>query len=105
MSTKSIAYLFLGLSILNIPVMAFFYSGAGTQTDDPFARLSLGNVGSPALVCDDGPNLQLLYNTQHMENGQASFSWSEYNDASEMSLNCGTGSTLVDLVGVGIPST
>lgn len=53
MSTKSISWLFLVLSIWNLPVMFFFYSGAGTQSNDPFARLSLGNVGAPGSLCDD----------------------------------------------------
>ena len=62
MSTKSVAYLFLFISIINIPVMAFFYSGAGTGSTNIFAMLSLGNVGSPAMVCDDMPDLRGLYN-------------------------------------------
>jgi hypothetical protein len=42
--------------------MAFFYSGAGTGSTNIFAMLSLGNVGSPAMVCDDMPDLRGLYN-------------------------------------------
>lgn len=71
MSTKSIAWLFFVLSLWNLPVMAFFYSGAGAQTDDIFAKLSLGNVGSPALVCDDGPDLLPLYGLNHMDGDDA----------------------------------
>lgn len=37
MSTKAMAYLFLVLGILNLPVLFFFYSGNATQSDSTYA--------------------------------------------------------------------
>lgn len=52
MTTKSLAILFLILSILNIPVYLFYYTGNEkgsldyeTKLQDIFAKLSLGNIG------------------------------------------------------------
>jgi len=53
-STMSMAFLFLFLTILNLPVYAFYYSGnistneAGQESlkvSDYFAMISLGNIG------------------------------------------------------------
>lgn len=50
MSTKALAWFFLAISILNIPVLMFYYKGnndssASQAVDGIFAKLSLGNVG------------------------------------------------------------
>jgi hypothetical protein len=50
MSTKALAWFFLFLTIINIPVL-MFYSLGNDKADrneigkDPFAYLSLGNIG------------------------------------------------------------
>ena len=49
MSTKALSYFFLFLTILNIPIFIFFYSGnpnTAGSFDSIFATFSLGNVGS-----------------------------------------------------------
>ena len=63
MATKSLALLFLIITILNIPVYAFYYSGnitkisSGGETkqafsySDYFAMLSLGNIGQSQNAC------------------------------------------------------
>lgn len=52
LSTKALAFFFLFISILSVPIMGFYYNGnpdnaGGTGiVDSYFAMLSLGNVGS-----------------------------------------------------------
>lgn len=55
MTTKALAYLFLFLTLLNIPVYLFYYSGNVSLSDNEqqsaikfqnyFAMVSLGNIG------------------------------------------------------------
>ena len=48
MTTKALGYLFLYLTILNIPVYLFYYSGNMTKVTnvtENFSKLSLGNIG------------------------------------------------------------
>ena len=52
MVTKSLAWLFLFLTILNLPVYGFFYSGNITKNNNSgfsvtgyFSMFSLGNIG------------------------------------------------------------
>ena len=50
LATKSLAWLFFFLTILNIPVYAFYYASNPTSADsrspqDFFASMSLGNIG------------------------------------------------------------
>jgi hypothetical protein len=56
MSTKALSWLFLILTILNLPVMLFYFNGSGgTQKDvnDLAIRLSLGNVGESSQACGE----------------------------------------------------
>ena len=60
MLTKAFAWLFLFLTVLNIPVYAFFYSGNITELEstaislsDYFSMLSLGNIGSSINACGE----------------------------------------------------
>ena len=64
MSTRSMAVLFLVLTIVNIPLFAFYYSGSknadsggkavkGDSFDDYFALLSLGNTGQNEFTCSE----------------------------------------------------
>ena len=65
MTTKAMAALFFILTIINIPIFAFYYSGttAASQDDgsaaeatsftDYFALLSLGNAGAGSWACDE----------------------------------------------------
>ena len=48
MSTKTLAYLFMFLTILNIPVFFFYWSGNMTEitaATQSFSKISLGNIG------------------------------------------------------------
>lgn len=52
--TKALAWLFLFLTIINIPTMAFFYTGNESDIEDVqglFARVSLGNIGQDDGAC------------------------------------------------------
>jgi len=54
MSTKALAWFFLFLTILNIPVFLYFVKGDQSSTsviDSMFGRLSLGNVGEGGVAC------------------------------------------------------
>jgi len=56
MSTKALSWFFLFLSILNIPVMAFYLAGNDSAVEfsavtDLFALTSMGNVGQTGLTC------------------------------------------------------
>jgi hypothetical protein len=67
MSAKSLAILFLVLTIINIPCYVFYF---GSSTDsanikspqDLFNALSLGNIGQAAHACD-------VINWAHDEDG------------------------------------
>lgn len=61
MSTKALAFLFTALAIFNIPVLAFFYSGNATQSESQLSKLTLGNVGAPAIACDTTKNMVDLW--------------------------------------------
>lgn len=63
MSTRAMAILFMVLTVLNIPLFAFYYAGtknadtggSGTKADsfdDYFALFSLGNTGSSGYSCN-----------------------------------------------------
>lgn len=64
MSTKALSWFFLFLTILNIPVMAFYGRGNGNDdlttfeyllyvVSNAFTVLSLGNVGQSAVACGE----------------------------------------------------
>ena len=59
LSTKALAWFFLVLSILNIPIYVFYSQGDkkldGTllSSENAFSLLSLGNIGSNAHGCGD----------------------------------------------------
>ena len=61
MKTKTLTYLFFFLTILNLPVFAFYYSGNqsladGQQFQDYFGILSLGNIGQDQNACGEANN-------------------------------------------------
>lgn len=56
MSTRAMTILFAVLSIMNIPLFIFYYSGsrqAEQGFDDIFLKLSLGNAGSSSYTCGE----------------------------------------------------
>ena len=59
MSTRALAWFFLFLTILNIPVMLFYGLGnrdsndTQSVTESPFTVLSLGNVGQSTAACGE----------------------------------------------------
>jgi hypothetical protein len=64
MTTQALIYLFVVLTILNIPIFAFYYSGTQAATagegsvadasfTDYFGLLSLGNAGAGSYACDE----------------------------------------------------
>ena len=58
MSTKALSWLFLILTILNLPVMIFYFNGSGGTDSqkglkDLFVQLSLGNVGESSQACGE----------------------------------------------------
>ena len=67
--TKSLAWLFFFLSILNIPTMVFFYTGQEAETEDLedfFAKLTLGNIGEDQSIC----STYLYPTTDNMKNDE-----------------------------------
>ena len=65
MSTKALSWFFLFLSILNIPVMAFYLSGNDSAIEfnavtDLFALMSMGNVGQTGFTCN-GIDMTVAY--------------------------------------------
>ena len=57
LATKALAILFFFLTVINIPVYAFYYASNPTSVDstslqDYFASLSLGNIGQSEHACD-----------------------------------------------------
>jgi len=57
LATKSLTWLFFFLTILNIPVYAFFFASNPSSLDstspqDIFASVSLGNIGQSEYACD-----------------------------------------------------
>lgn len=57
LATKSLAWLFFFLTILNLPVFAFYYASNPTSENslslqDYFGSLSLGNIGESEHACD-----------------------------------------------------
>ena len=54
MSTKALTLLFLVLTIINVPVYAFFYEANDGEVQTPqdyFSKLSLGNLGQSERTC------------------------------------------------------
>ena len=69
MSTRAMFWLFTLLSILNIPVFAYYYTGTSSNADgesgskatgfeDYFVLLTLGNVGQNSFTCGKANYLQ-----------------------------------------------
>ena len=55
MSANSLAWMFMLLAILNIPVYLFYYQASQwpvLKTKDYFSKLSLGNLGTEEYACD-----------------------------------------------------
>ena len=93
MSTRGMSFLFAILTIINLPVYAYYYKGAnptaGNQAkgfEDYFTLLSLGNVGSSSYSCG-------RTNLAQIERGE---------DYSNIRLSCGLGSTLGSILHVGL---
>ena len=86
MTTQALAILFLVLTIINIPIFAFYYSGTKASDSgeagfsDYFALLSLGNAGAGSYACDT-----------------ASLNLDEYT----LNLKCGLGTSLGSLMEIG----
>ena len=58
MFTKSMGWFFLFISILNLPVLYFFWVGNPdgaemSATTDAFARMTLGNIGQDSIGCGE----------------------------------------------------
>ena len=94
------AYLFLVLGIINLPVLFFFYQGNGTQSDNNFAKLSLGNIGAPVVACADTTDNQLV-----LEGDSSKITLDEYKKYTELSIFCGIGSEIGDLILAGVPKS
>jgi len=65
MSTKALSCFFFFLTILNVPVMAFYLSGNDAAVDfeavtDIFALTSMGNVGQTGFACG-GVDMSVAY--------------------------------------------
>jgi len=65
MSTKALSCFFLFLTILNVPVMAFYLSGNDSPVEyetvtDLFALTSMGNVGQTGFTCN-GIDMTVAY--------------------------------------------
>ena len=92
MTTKAMATLFMVLTIINIPIFAFYYSGTtaaseaegsaaqATSFQDYFALLSLGNAGAGNFACDE---------------------LSVANEQYELKLKCGLGTIIGQLKEIG----
>ena len=73
MTVKAFAYLFLVLTIINIPLFFFYSSGGGVATDpdepqstsftDVFGIMSLGNLGVSDYTCSNLNIAKVGYNT------------------------------------------
>ena len=93
MSTKAFAWFFLAITVLNIPVIAFFASGnqAGdfNSLPDVFAILSMGNVGQSGFACNS-VKMEEFY-----ERDPKAFGYSpreqlqQYQRYSAININCG----------------
>ena len=57
MTTKALGWFFFFISLLNIPVLYFYYTGNpdnsenSVTTDNMFSRLTLGNIGQDSITC------------------------------------------------------
>ena len=57
MTTKAMGWFFFFISILNLPVLYFYYTGNQDNTENSvtmgntFARLTLGNIGQDSITC------------------------------------------------------
>jgi len=65
MSTKALSCFFLFLTILNVPVMAFYLAGNDSPVEletmtDLFALTSMGNVGQTGFACN-GIDMTVAY--------------------------------------------
>jgi hypothetical protein len=99
LTTRAMAWLFFALTIINIPVFAFYYHGTNTYThkndnsgtifEDYFSILSLGNIGQNSLACGDTNFAQI----EADENFEA---------FAKIELSCGFGSKLGKLLEIGL---
>jgi hypothetical protein len=86
MTSQALAVLFLVLTIINIPIFAFYYSGTKATDSgevgfsDYFALLSLGNAGAGSYACDT-----------------ASLNLDQYS----LNLKCGLGTSLGSIKEIG----
>ena len=100
MTTKFLSQLFCLLAVINIPIMVFFSRGdgirAGVGEAGIFSSLSLGNLGTVPVTCDDKVNLQNFWDTNSLTKAE--------HDASMITVNCGEGSSLENLIALGLPS-
>jgi hypothetical protein len=98
-STRAMAWLFFALTIINIPVFAFYYNGTSTRAHkidkselvfgDYFAMLSLGNIGQSAFSCGNTNFSQI----------EADKNFETY---ANIELSCGYGSQLGKLLEIGL---
>lgn len=94
MSTRAMTILFAVLSVMNIPLFMFYYSGskqAEQGVDDIFLKFSLGNAGSSSYTCDQ-------YDFKKFGNTQALVLDKPF----QVELKCGVGSYLGNLLQVGL---
>lgn len=56
------------------------------------------------MICDDHPSLLNIYGKEHHDGSANTFSKEDFDGETLINLNCGTGSVIADLIGVGIPS-
>ena len=104
MFTKAMGWFFFFVSIINLPVLYFFWvgnpDGAETSaTTDTFARMTLGNIGQDSLTCGERSyESQMKFYSGY--NNQAS----RVNQNFTIDLSCGTGN-LGTLVGFGYQKT
>lgn len=108
MSTKAMSWFFLFMTILNVPVMAFYLSGNDSDikmdgVTDLFALMSMGNVGQTGLTCD-GVDMTVAYEVGPRPAGTNNEKEQRrhYERGTNITMNCGLGSKIGSLIYAGI---
>jgi hypothetical protein len=108
MFTKSMGWFFFFISIINLPVLYFFWvgnaEGAETAaTTDMFARMTLGNIGQDSLTCAEKSYEDALDYYQNKGSKNPSQKWwnldrtslqslkNQVNANFTLEMSCGTG--------------
>lgn len=101
MSTKAFGWFFLAITVINIPVLAFYASGNQASYNsftDAFSVLSMGNVGQSGFACSS------VYMDDFYGRDPKGFGYNpmeqlqQYDRYSNIIINCGIGSKIGSLV-------